>query len=372
MSQKKLLLLLSEDWFVCSHFLDRAIAAKAAGYDVVVVANENKHGDQIRNEGLRFIPLSYDRSGINLFKELHFLYKIFNLYKAEKPDIVHQISAKPIFYGSFISRLLKVPAVVNAPIGLGYVFSSNELKAKLLKPFIKLAYRLFLNRGNSKVIFENSDDLNYFVEMNALKSEDAILIKGAGVNMKQFTPAPKTGVPSVMLIARMLRDKGIQEFIEAAKKVLTKNIQARFILVGGLDEANPTSFTKEQLKEWSKVEGIEWLGKRNDVSELLKQTHIACLPSYREGLPKSLIEAAASGLPIVTTDTVGCREVVEDGVNGFLVPIKSVEPLAGALVKLIENEELRLKMGEKSRQRAEKEFANELVIEQTLKVYSSL
>lgn len=372
MSQKKLLFLLSEDWFFCSHFVDRATAAKAAGYDVVIVANENTHGDQIRNEGLRFIPLSYDRGGVNIFKELQFLYKIFKLYKSEKPDIVHQISAKPIFYGSFIARFLKVPAIVNAPIGLGYVFSSNDIKAKVLKPLIKFAYKLFLNRGNSKVIFENSDDLNYFVEMKALKPSDAVLIKGAGVDMQEFKPAPKSGVPVIVLIARMLRDKGIEEFVGAAKKILSQNGKARFVLVGGLDEINPTSFTEEQLIEWSAIDGIEWLGKRNDVSELLKQAHIACLPSYREGLPKSLIESAASGLPIVTTDTVGCREVVEDGVNGYLIPIKTIEPLAEALLKLIENEELRQTMGEKSRKRAEQEFANELVIAQTLKVYSSL
>jgi len=372
MPQKKLLFLLSEDWFVCSHFLDRAVAAKAAGYDVVIVANENKHGDQIRKEGLRFVPLSYDRGGVNIFKELQFLYKIYQLYKLEKPDIVHQISAKPIFYGSLIASLLKTPAIVNAPIGLGYVFSSNELKAKVLKPFIKSAYRIFLNRGNSKVIFENNDDLNYFVKMNALKAKDAVLIKGAGVDMEEYKPVSKSGIPSIVLIARMLRDKGIKEFVEAAKNILSQNIKARFVLVGGLDEVNPTSFTEQQLTEWSTIEGIEWLGKRNDVSEILKQSHIACLPSYREGLPKSLIEAAACGLPIVTTDTVGCRETVEDGENGYLVPIKTIEPLAIALIKLIQNQELRQTMGEKSRKRAEKEFANELVIEQTLKVYSSL
>lgn len=284
MSKKKLLFLLSEDWFVCSHFLDRAVAAKAAGYDVVVVANENKHGDQIRETGVKFIPLSCDRGGINIFKELQFLYKIFGLYKAEKPDIVHQISAKQIFYGSFIARLLKVPAVVNAPIGLGYVFSSTDLKAKMLKPFIKRAYRLFLNRGNSKVIFENGDDLRYFIEINALNPKDAVLIKGAGVDMEEFRPAPKSGTPTIVLIARMLRDKGIQEFISAAKIILSKKKKARFLLVGGLDEENPTSFTEEQLKEWSAIEGIEWLGKRDDIPEILKEAHIACLPSYREGL----------------------------------------------------------------------------------------
>lgn len=372
MTKKKLLFLLSEDWFVCSHFLDRALAAKAAGYDVVIVANENKHGDQIRNAGLRFEPLAYDRGGINVFKELQFLYKLFKVYKAEKPDIVHQISAKPIFYGSFLARLLNVPAIVNAPIGLGYVFSSDDLKARLLLPFIKLAYKLFLNTGNSKIIFENGDDLEYFVKMNAAKKEDTVLIKGAGVDMQEFKPVEKSGIPSVVLIARMLRDKGIDEYIKAAKSVLSKSIPARFILVGGIDEENPTSFSSRQLEEWSEVEGIEWLGKRNDVAEILKEAHIACLPSYREGLPKSLIESAASGLPIVTTDTVGCREVVEDGVNGYLVPIKNSELLADSLVKLLEDETLRKEMGQKSRHLAETTFANELVIKQTLNVYDNI
>jgi len=372
MTQPKLLYLLSEDWFFCSHFLDRAVAAQRAGYDVVVVANENKHGDQIREKGLRFEPLSYDRSGVNIFKELQFLYKIFGLYKKEQPDIVHHVSAKPIFYGSFLSRIVGVPLTVNAPTGLGYVFSSGELKARVLRPFVKLAYRLFLNPNNSKVIFENSDDLLYFVKMKALTPSDGVLIKGAGVNIEHFKPVAKAGSPTIICIARMLRDKGILELVEAAKAIHNQGVTARILLVGGVDEKNPTSFTSQQLKEWDGNYGIEWLGRRDDVAHLLDDAHIACLPSYREGLPKSLLEAVAAGLPIVTTDTVGCREVVEHGLNGYLVPVKDPIGLAKALVTLLGDAELRQDMGAQSRLRAEGEFSNEIIIKKTLSVYSEL
>ncbi len=370
---KKILFFISEDWFFCSHFLERAVAARDAGYEVVVVTREKNHGDYIRNAGLKLIPVDFERRSINPLRDLSMLQSVYNIYAQERPDIVHHIAAKPIFYGTLIARMLGIASVVNAPVGMGYAFSSSDTKARLLRPLIKLAYRLLLNPKGSRVIFENAHDLNYFVIAGAARKMDTLLIRGAGINLAEFEPHPEpAGVPVVMLIARMLRDKGIMEFLGAAELLHESGVDARFILVGSPDPGNPASISAEILQSWNGKSGVEWWGWRDDVADVLRQAHIVCLPSYREGLPKSLLEAAAAGLPIVTTDAIGCRDVVEDGVNGYLVPIKESAPLAAALEKLIVNRNLRCAMGQKGRLRAEAEFSSQRVIAETLAVYAQV
>lgn len=369
----KILFFISEDWFFCSHFLERAAAARAAGYEVVVVARERQHGQHIRDAGLRLIPVDFERRNINPLRELALLKRLRQIYAKERPDIVHHIAAKPIFYGTLLSRLLGIRAVVNAPVGMGYVFSSSDLKARLLRPLIRLAYLLLLNPPGSRVVFENGHDLGTFVESGAVSAANAVLIRGAGVDLSAFRPcAPPPDPPVVMLIARMLRDKGVVEFAEAARKLHSEGVSARFVLVGDPDPGNPASISAETLASWHGKEGVECWGWRSDVVAALQQAHIACLPSYREGLPKSLLEAAASGLPIVTTDTVGCRDVVEHGVNGLLVPVKSVDELANALRRLILDPELRQSMGTAGRRIAEREFSSQRVIAETISVYQQL
>jgi glycosyltransferase involved in cell wall biosynthesis len=370
----KLLFLLTEDWFFCSHFIERAIAAQTAGYEVVVACRENSHGEQIREMGLKLVPVDFVRRSTNLPTELRTLREIFRLYRRERPDIIHQIGAKPILYGSLVARILGIRCIVNASIGMGYVFSSMDSRARRLKPLVSFAYRCLMNSPGSKVVFENGDDLATFVRMGAVQRKDAVLIRGAGIDVNAYQPHgdEPPGTPVVMLIARMLRDKGINEFVEAAHLLHEEGVHARFVLVGDPDPENPTSIPLDQLQAWSGVRGVEWWGWRGDVAEILAASHIACLPSYREGLPKSLLEAAASGLPIVTTDTVGCREVVCDGENGYLVPVGDPRALADALKKLINNPELRKEMGAVGRARAEAEFASSRVIAETLAVYGGL
>jgi glycosyltransferase involved in cell wall biosynthesis len=370
---KKILYFISEDWFFCSHFIERAIAARNAGYEVVVVTREKDHGQQIRQAGLKLISIEFERRSVNPLRELWLVQFLYRIYARERPDIVHHIAAKPIFYGSAVARLLGITSVVNAPVGMGYAFSSSDAKARLLRPFINMAYRLLLNPKGSRVIFENADDLNMFVKSGVARQQDTVLIRGAGIDLKAFQPHPEpAGEPVVMLIARMLRDKGVMEFLGAAERLLASGVVARFVLVGDPDPGNPASISAETLQVWNGRCGVEWWGWRNDVAAALQQAHIVCLPSYREGLPKSLLEAAACGLPIVTTDAVGCRDVVEDGLNGYLVPVKECTSLAAALQKLINSPSLRSSMGQKSRIRAETEFSSERVIAETLAVYAQL
>ncbi len=371
--KKKILFLITEDWFFCSHFLERAVAARAAGCEVVVVTRERNHGARIRAAGLRLVPIEFQRRRIHPLRELGFLRVLRRIYADERPDLVHHVAAKPIFYGTLVARSLGISVVINAPVGMGYVFSSSDTTARALRPLIRLGYRLLLNPRGSRVIFENGQDLNAFVKSGAVHHAAAVLIRGAGVDLLEFQPRdPAPGVPVVALIARMLRDKGVLEFIGAARQLHAAGVIARFVLIGDRDPSNPASIDVETLEACDGSNGLEWWGWRSDVADILRQAHIVCLPSYREGLPKSLLEAAASGLPIVTTNTVGCQDVVENGVNGFLVPVKTVAPLAAALEALISDPELRRTMGKRGRLLVEKEFSSERVIKETLAVYSQM
>ena len=375
---KKLLFNLTEDWFFCSHFLDRALCAKKAGYSIYVIAKNNKYKENIEGNGMKFMPVPFNRKSINPLYEFYILLRITYLYLLIKPDIVHHVAAKPIIYGSIAAKICKVKSVINAPVGMGYVFSSDTTKAKILKPILKFFLKILLNSHHgfnrrNKVIFENYDDLNYFIDMGALTPENACVIRGAGVKLnKNISFKNNREIPTIALVARMLKDKGIYEFVAAVRKLKSQKINARFLLVGDIDPLNPTSLKKETLINWDSQKVIDWLGWIDNVGDILKKTDILCLPSYREGLPKALIEGASFGLPIVTTDTVGCRDVVQDGVNGFLVPVKNIEELSNKLAILINDKDLRDKMGKESLKIVSSKFSSKIINEKTLKVYNEL
>ncbi len=369
----KLMYVISEDWFFCSHFLERALAARDAGYDVVVMTRERAHGQEIRAAGFRLLPVNFDRRSINPVKEIAVLLRIYFAYRRERPDVLHHVAAKPVLYGSLAAIFLRrKPAIVNALVGMGYVFSSQHRLARWLRP--SLGYRLLLNPRRSRVIFENPDDAADFVKNRVARATDIAVIRGAGVDVEKFQPvdAPP-GPPVVALVGRMLRHKGVHEFVEAAHRLREAGVVARFVLIGHPDPENPSSIPLEQLRSWHGRNSVEWWGWREDMVSTWHQVHIACLPSYyREGLPKALLEAAACGLPIVTTDAVGCREAVRNGDNGLLVPVRDARALADALRMLISDASLRTRMGKQSRIRAEREFSSERVISETLVVYRSL
>ncbi len=373
MSSKKILYLLTEDWFFCSHFIERAIATQAAGYEVVIVAREREHGERIRAAGLSFIGLEFERRSMNPLTELRQIRQIVALYRRERPDLVHQVSPKPILYGTAAALLAGVPAIVNAPVGMGYIFSSEDRRARLLRPFVRMAYRFLVNPRRSRVVFENGDDLKSFVNWGAVRASDAVLIRGAGVDLNRFRPMARNNpIPVIAFVARMLRDKGVNEYVAAAHQLHDSGVVARFLLVGSPDSMNPTSIPVKTLEAWHGRKGLEWLGWCEDIPGLLEKIDVMCLPSYREGLPKSLIEATACGLPIVTTDTPGCREVVRHGDNGFLVPVGDVPQLAEALKQLIQAPELRDRMGCRGAAIAAEEFSSDRVIAETLSLYEKL
>jgi glycosyltransferase involved in cell wall biosynthesis len=368
---KTLVFLLTEDWFFASHFWVRGLAAKAAGWRVVLVARESEATARVRASGIEVIPVDFNRRRLNPFAELLFMLKLARLYREIKPDIVHHIALKPIVIGGVAARLAGVPAVVNAPVGLGFVFSSDKWLARILKPFVSLGLRLTLTPKRGRVIFENPDDLRALAESGLVRPEAATIIRGAGVNITEFSPAPAPPGPvRVMLIARMIREKGVADFVAAARLLRG---QAEFVLVGAPDPGNPDTVTEAELLAWQAEGIITWLGPRRDIADLLRGAHIACQPStYREGLPKSALEALSSGKPLVATDIPGCREAVVDRQTGFLVPPRDPAALAAALRELIADPVLRARMGAAARTYAKQNFADSIICAQTLLVYDAL
>jgi len=371
--KSKVLYFITEDWYFCSHRLALAKAAQSEGYEVAVLTRVNHHGDVIKNYGFNLIPINIDRGGINPIQELRTLFQVWRAYRAFRPDIVHHIALKPVLYGGLVLLVFSKIKSVNLLAGLGAIYSSDKLKARILRPFVGFLLRFLLSFSGSKVVVQNSEDRDVLVRHVGVPERNIVLIKGSGVDTRRYYPVPESGGKArLALVARLLWDKGIGEFIQAVKLLKQRGLSFEALLVGEPDVKNMASVTREQLQDWHDSGVVSWLGFREDVAEIWHQTHIAVLPSYREGLPKSLLEAAACGRPIVTTDTSGCKEIVQDGVNGFLVPVRDSIALADALGKLIVNPELRQSMGQAGRKLVEQQFSDEIIIAKTLKVYRDL
>lgn len=370
---KKLFIIVNVDWFFLSHRKDIALAAQKAGWDVTIVTADTGKLKDIETKGLKTINLPMSRSGMNIKEELGTMWFLYNLYKREKPDVVHHVGMKAILWGTLAAKFAKVNGVVNAVSGLGGFFAEDNksMLAKVMPKVLKFSH----NRKNLLVIFQNNEDRAMYVKKGIIGESQARFIKGSGVNLQGFcyTPEPTVGKVKIILTARMIVEKGVFLLTEAAEK-LRKDFEdkAEFWLVGGIDD-HPGAITKEQLDATCDGKYIKWLGYRTDVKELLQQSHIVAFPSYyMEGLPKSLIEATAIGRPIITTKSIGCKDTVDDGVNGFLIAPKEVEPLAEKLRLLIEDAALRQKMGKASREKAEKDFSLDIVIERHLNIYNEL
>jgi glycosyltransferase involved in cell wall biosynthesis len=295
---------------------------------------------------------------------------LIGIFKFVQPDLVHNIAFKPIFYGSIAAFFARVSFIINAPVGMGFVFSSNKWQARFFRPLVLFAYRLFLSPANGCVIFENKDDLQMMASLGAVSAERSILIRGAGVDLELFPPQPEPeGTPVVILAARMLWDKGVGEFVEASKILQNEGIKCRMVLVGDPDMGNPASIKKQMLCDWQAEGTIEWWGHQDNMPEIFAQCHIVVLPSYREGLPKVLLEAASCERAIIATDVPGCREIVIHSENGLLIPPHDAQLLADAIKTLIENPNLRSKMGARGREIVEAGFSEEIVIKQTMALY---
>ena len=372
--KKKLLIVVNVDWFFISHRIKIAEKAIKEGWDVYVAAKDTGRSNEIRNKDIKFIDLPFSRSGLNIVEELRILFKIHKIYKTIKPDVVHQVTLKPIVYGSLVSKLINIDGVINAISGLGYMFT-GERKGGGKKTIIKLM-RYGFDRRRLAIIFQNKDDYNEIKSNNILSNDNKIcFIKGSGVDLKKFEyrpPREKERI-EILLPCRMLWDKGIRELKEASE-ILKKDYKGKikFVLAGLADEENKAGVSKEYLKKWEEENYVEWIGYSKDMIKVYESSDIVVLPSYREGLPKSLIEACAIGRPIVTTNAIGCKECVDEGINGYKVNVNSSKELAIALEKLICSENERLIMGKNSRKKAENEFSLENVINTHLEIYNEL
>ena len=372
--QNKLFIVVNQDRFFLSHRLPIGMAAKDAGYDVTVVCEDTGVSGEIREAGLKTINLPINKAGTNIKDELKTLIFLYKLFRREKPDIVHLVGLKTILWGSIACRFAGVKAMVSAVSGLGVLFDEVHAHSFLTRSILKVL-KFTHNKKQLVVIFQNRDDMDIFLNAHIMKEEQCVFTNGSGINLQNYdyTPEVTDGLIKVIFTARMVEDKGTMVLIDAANRLESEyRGKVEFLLCGGLD-TNPNGITKEVLESRCDGDYIQWLGHRKDVLELLKQSHIMAFPSwYREGLPKSIIEAEAIGRPVITTDSVGCRDTVVDGKNGFIIPVRDAEALAAALKKLIDNPEMRQEMGRCAREFAVSKFDIKDVVKVHLDTYKYL
>jgi glycosyltransferase involved in cell wall biosynthesis len=340
---------------------------------VVVVARESEHANVIRNEGFKYYPLALERGGINPFKDASIIKKLIAILRREKPDLMHAVALKPVIYGAWAARVSGIQYGVFALAGMGFVFLSSSWKAKMLRPFIRYMLKL-CDRKGSCVLVQNSDDAALMMEKVGIADKRIRIIRGSGVDISQLPilPEPEARPVICALVARMLWDKGVGEFVEAIRRLKQQGKDVEGWLIGSVDVDNPAGISATQLKQWQDEGIIRYLGHQPDILSVWQQAHIAVLPSYREGLPKSLLEAASCGRPMVASDVPGCREIVIDGETGILVEVQNALSLAAGITKLLESPELRKRYGKSARALVEASFTTSHVTESTLNLYQEL
>lgn len=371
-SRPRLLMVVNDAAFLRSHRWPLALAARDAGWQVEVASAPGESLEWIRSQGMPAHAIPFSRKGVNPVTETRCLLALWRLYARLRPELVHHITIKPILYGGLVARLLRLPAVVHAVTGLGYVFSRQGGWARAAQAALRCAYRLALGYRGAATIFQNPDDVREI--WGPAGHARAHIIPGAGVDPAEYPYQEELpGTPLVILAARMLWSKGVGDFVEAARRCRATGLDCRFALVGDTDPGNPDAVPSENLSRWHAEGVIEWWGRRNDMPEVLHQAHLVVLPStYREGIPKILIEAAASGRALIATNMPGCREIVRSESNGLLVPPRDAEALADAISRLVLNAEARRMMGREGHLLVSREFALDLVLQKTLSLYLSL
>lgn len=369
----KVLFLTTEDSTFWSHRLALARAIKRAGAEVVVMTRAGDYSERLKKEGFRVIPWKISRRSLSPLRELYSLLQVVKVYHNERPDLAHHVALKPIAYGGTAARLCKGIPVVNSITGLGPVFIRSRPLFRTLRYMLTSILRWVFNTPNCHVVFQNHDDHKFMVSQGIVPEEQSAVVPGFGVDIEHFAPSSEPdGVPIVMLPTRMLWEKGVREFVEAAVELRQRGVIVRMVLVGEPDPNNPGCIGQELLRKWEASGAVEWWGKHTDMSVALRQAQVVCLPSYREGIPKVLLEAAACARPIVTTNAPGCSLAVRDGENGLLVPVKDSRALVTAIVTLLKDGSLRRKMGAAGRVRAVQEFSEQRVAGQMLDVYRRL
>jgi glycosyltransferase involved in cell wall biosynthesis len=366
----RIILFANTDWYLYNFRLSLAKELRAQGHEVILVSPAGPFESLLQAEDFQWIPFPLSRQGINPLQELRTLWKLTRLYRQVNPDIVHHSTVKCVLYGSIAAHVLRIPGIINSITGLGHLFIDSGTVTRLLRFLASWLYRL--NLRGTQVIFENPEDRDIFIRRGFTKAENSHLILGTGVDVEKYKPTlNRNDVPIVLFSSRILVTKGVLEYTEAARLLKQKGIRARFALAGRTDAGNPASIPEEQITAWKNSDLLEWWGWQSNMPDALARADIFCLPSYREGVPNSLLEATACGLPIVTTDTPGCRDVVTHGVNGLLVPMKDAQAVADSLELLITDPDLRRKMGNAGREIAVN-FSNIKVNRETLAVYRKL
>lgn len=369
-----LLIVVNDPAYFLSHRLPIAIKARDEGRDVHVASLAGAAAEEIRSLGFIYHELPIKRNGVNPLSEFLSIIFLWRLLCSIRPDVLHLVTLKPVLYGSIAARFAPVKGVVAAVAGLGSVFIAKDLKSKILQYLIRVLLRVGLGKRNLKAIFQNPDDRDSLIKMKVLSLDKTVLIRGSGVKVSEYsvTPEPFNTPVVVTFAARLLRDKGVNEYVEAARSLKARGCKAIFQLVGDLDPANKTSITPEELNVLRTGDDVVVMGYREDIAKVFAASNLVVLPSYREGLPKILIEAAACGRAVVTTNVPGCRDAITPNVTGLLVPVRDAVALAAAMETLINDSELRQRMGKAGRELAENAFTIEKVVEQHMAVYKSL
>lgn len=370
---QKILYVVNNADFLLSHRFSLLKTAQEKGYDVHVASPISESIERLAQNGIQHHEWNLSRKSINPLEEFQVVRKLHQIYKALKPDLAHHLTIKPIIYGGMAASLVKTPAIVNAVCGMGSTYISNSIKFRLLRQLTNQGFRYAGKRSQSRYIFQNVDDQYYFIRKKITDINQTMIIPGSGVCMQEFRPLPlpSTTPYIIVLAARLLREKGVQEFVDAAKALHSQQI-ARFVLVGDVDPGNPSSLTRAEINDWVKAGIVEWWGFQKDMQAVFARSHVICLPSYREGMPRVLIEAAACGRPIITTDTVGCKELVRHGENGLLVPVKNAQALAQAVISLLQNPANLERWGMASRRLVEEKYSLNAVINKTISLYQEL
>lgn len=369
----KFLLFANTDWYLYNFRRSLAQRLRQEGHEVVLVSPPGAYGPRLGELGFRWLPFDFSTRSTNPLAEICVLYRLWRLYRRECPDLCHHFTIKCVLYGSIAAHLAGVPRVVNAVTGLGHIFTDEGLKARLLRPLVRSLYRFALGGRWTRVIFQNQEDRDYFVGFGLIEPTHTYLIRGSGVDTNYFAPKAIDKEPgdsvNILFASRLIREKGVFELLYAMRQLRGIQPKVRLIIAGDIYPGNPSSLSESDLISFWSEENVEYRGHIDDIRGLIEEADVVILPSYREGTPRILIEAASMGKPIIATDIAGCRGLVVDGENGLLVPVKTIGPLVDSISALTVDHDLRNRMGRASREIVLKGFDERIVLEMTMSVY---
>ncbi len=377
----KILLFANTAWYLYNFRRSLAERLQAEGFDVLLASPPDPYGSKLEALGFRWIPIPMRRRSINPVRELVVLWWLHRMMRREGIELVHSFTIKCVIYGSIAARWARIKSRVGSAAGMGFVFTQQTIQARVLRLIARAMMHIALGGPRVRLIVQNADDYKFFVDTGLMPEHALKLIPSSGVNAERFRPAEvnarlreiggRDGF-RVLLPARLLWDKGVAEFVDAARLLRAANLPIHFLLAGAPDEGNPTAVPESKILEWQSEGLVEWLGHVDDMPELLRSVDAVALPSYREGLPKGLIEAAACALPLVTTDVPGCREVVTHEKDGLLIPVRDAHALARAIKRLYDDPKLAAQLGSNARKSCLARYDERRVIADTLAVYDAL